>query len=207
LSCGLDPVVSSSRNVFIFTICFSHHSLSIISPTIRGSTTSWNSELYPFSPLDLVSEIIPAYNAEKYLKESIGSALNQTYKNIEIIVVNDGSTDNSLKILDKFSDKIKIISKSNGGTASAFNLAIKNMEGEWFKWLSADNVLHSNAVEELIKESQKIKDKKNAILYSNYDIINSEGKIIKQFIEPDYNKLSTFDFNVILLDHHIGNGY
>ena len=53
----------------------------------------------------------------------------------------------------------------------------------------------------------KIKDKKNAILYSNYDIINSEGKIIKQFIEPDYNKLSTFDFNVILLDHHIGNGY
>jgi len=81
------------------------------------------------------------------------------------------------------------------------------MEGEWFKWLSADNVLHSNAVEELIKESQKIKDKKNAILYSNYDIINSEGKIIKQFIEPDYNKLSTFDFNVILLDHHIGNGY
>lgn len=81
------------------------------------------------------------------------------------------------------------------------------MEGEWFKWLSADNVLYSNAVEELIKESQKIKDKKNAILYSNYDIINSEGKIIKQFIEPDYNKLSTFDFNVILLDHHIGNGY
>ena len=57
------------------------------------------------------------------------------------------------------------------------------------------------------EESQKIKDKKNAILYSNYDIINSEGKIIKQFIEPDYNKLSTFDFNVILLDHHIGNGY
>ena len=153
-----------------------------------------------------VSVIIPVYNAEKYLKECINSVLNQTYQEIEIIAVNDGSTDNSLKILEKYSDKIKIILKSNGGTASAFNLAIENMEGEWFKWLSADDVLYPNAVEELIKESQKIKDKKNTILYSNYDIINSEGKIIKQFIEADYNNLSIFDFNVLLLDHHIGNG-
>ena len=153
-----------------------------------------------------VSVIIPVYNTEKYLKECINSVLNQTYQEIEIIAINDGSTDNSLKILEKYSNKIKIISKSNGGTASAFNLGIENMEGEWFKWLSADDVLYPNAIEELIKESQKIKDKKNTIFYSNYDVINSEGKTLKQFIEPDYNNLSTFDFNVLLLDHHIGNG-
>ncbi len=153
-----------------------------------------------------VSIIIPVYNAEKYLKECIESALEQTYQKIEVIAVNDGSKDNSLKILGEYSDKIKIISKLNGGTASALNLAIKNMTGDWFKWLSADDILYPNAIEELIRETEKIQDKKNTIFYSNYDIIDSNSKVIKQFIEPDYNNLSSFDFNVILLDHHIGNG-
>ncbi len=153
-----------------------------------------------------VSIIIPVYNAENYLKECVESALNQSYKDIEIIAIDDGSKDNSLKILESFKSKIKIISKKNGGTATALNKGIKEMTGEWFKWLSADDVLYPNAVEELIKEAEKIKDKKNIILYSNYDIIDSNSKNIKQFIEPDYNNLSTFDFNVILLDHHIGNG-
>jgi len=153
-----------------------------------------------------VSIIIPVYNAEKYLNECLESALNQTYENIEIIAVNDGSTDKSLQILNKFSNKIKIISKSNGGTASALNEGINHMSGEWFKWLSADDSLYPNAVEELILESKKLENSKNCIFYSNYDIINSESKVIKQFIEPNYNELSSFDFNTLLLDHYIGNG-
>jgi len=153
----------------------------------------------------IVSIIIPVYNAEKYLRECIESTLEQTYQKIEVIAINDGSKDNSLKILEEFSDKIKVISKPNGGTASALNVGIKNMQGEWFKWLSADDVLYPNAIEELILEAKKLENKKN-ILYSNYDIINSEGDIIKQFIEPDYNELSSFDFNAILLDRYIGNG-
>lgn len=152
-----------------------------------------------------VSIVIPVYNAEGYLEECIESALNQTYKDIEIIAVNDGSTDSSLKILNQYSDKIKIIIKDNGGTASALNLGIRNMQGEWFKWLSADDVLYPNAIEELILAAKKLGNKK-IILYSNYDIINSKGKIIKQFIEPNYGELSSFDFNVILLDRHVGNG-
>ena len=153
----------------------------------------------------IVSIVIPIYNAEKYLKECIESSLEQSYKKIEIIAINDGSTDNSLKILNKYSDKIKIISKPNGGTASALNLGIKNMHGEWFKWLSADDVLYPNTIEELILEAGKLQDKKT-ILYGNYNIIDSHGNIIKQFIEPDYNQLSSFDFNTILLDHYVGNG-
>ena len=153
-----------------------------------------------------VSIVIPVYNAEKYIRECIESALNQTYKNIEIIAVDDGSNDNSLKILQTFSDKIKIISKKNGGTATALNEGIKKITGQWFKWLSADDVLYLDGVKELMKEVEKIKDKKNTILYTNYDIIDSNSKVIKQFIEPNYNNLSTFDFNVILLDHYIGNG-
>jgi len=153
-----------------------------------------------------VSIVIPVYNAEKYLRECIESALNQTYKNIEVIAVNDGSTDDSLKILNEFSNRISIISKTNGGTASALNTGIRHMKGEWFKWLSADDSLYSNAIEELIFEVKKLENKKNCILYSNYDIINSESKVIKQFIEPNYNELTTFDFNTLLLDHYIGNG-
>ena len=151
-----------------------------------------------------VSIIIPVYNAEKYLSECIESALNQTYQEIEVIAINDGSTDNSLKILEKYSDKIKIISKSNGGTASALNEGIRHMKGEWFKWLSADDSLYPNSVEELIFETKKLGNLKNCILYSNYDIVNSESKVIKQFIEPNYNELSLFDFNTILLDHYVG---
>ena len=83
-----------------------------------------------------VSIIIPVFNSEKYLEECINSALNQTYQNIEIIAVNDGSTLKITKnILKKFSDKIIIISKENGGIASALNVGIKNAKGEWIKRL------------------------------------------------------------------------
>jgi len=152
-----------------------------------------------------VSIIIPVYNAEKYLEESLNSALNQTYQDLEIIAVDDGSTDNSPKILKKYSDKIRIITKKNGGTASALNVGINKATGDWIKWLSADDVLYPNAVEELILEAEKLQNKKNTILYSNHDRIDSSGKVIKQFIEQNCNDMNPFDVNVILLDHFIGN--
>lgn len=153
-----------------------------------------------------VSIVIPVFNAEKYLKECIDSALNQTYKDIEIIAVDDGSTDSSPEILKKYENKITTISKKNGGTASALNAGIKVMSGDWFKWLSADDVLYSNAINDLIHEAKNIEDKTKSILYSHYDIIDQDSKKIDEFIEPDYNDMAQFDFNVILLDHFIGNG-
>jgi len=153
-----------------------------------------------------VSIVIPVYNAEKYLTECIKSAINQTYQDTEVIAVNDGSTDNTLQVLEKFSDKIKIVNKENGGTASALNAGIGIMKGVWFKWLSADDALYPNAVEELISETEKLKNKKKYILYSNYDIVDSKGKIIRKFIEPNNNNLNSFDSNVFLIDHYIGNG-
>ncbi len=153
-----------------------------------------------------VSIVIPVYNTEEYLDDCIRSALNQTYHDTEVIAVNDGSKDNSLKILERYSDKIKIISKVNGGTASALNVGIKNMSGQWFKWLSADDLLYPTAIEELVNVAEKSRNKENTIFYSNYDIIDPNGNVIKQFIEPDYNNLDQFEFNTILLDHYIGNG-
>ncbi len=152
-----------------------------------------------------VSIIIPVYNASTYLNECIDSALNQTYDDIEIIAVNDGSTDNSLNILKSYGDRIRYITKNNGGTASALNTGITNMKGEWFKWLSADDVLCPNAVEELISTAL-ILDNKKCILYSNFDYIDYNGNIIKQHIETNYNELTSIDMNSILLDCFFGNG-
>jgi len=152
-----------------------------------------------------VSIIIPVFNVEKYLEECIESTLNQTYQDIEIIAVNDGSTDNSLQILEKFSNKIKIISKENGGKASAFNQGLKFASGEWIKMLDADDVLYPTAIEDLIEETKRISNKNNIILYGNFDRIDSKGNIFDQVKEPDYNDLTDFEFNVRLLDKHIGN--
>lgn len=154
-----------------------------------------------------VSIIIPVYNAEQFLDECINSALNQTYDNIEIIAVNDGSTDNSKNILEKFNSKIKIIHKINGGTASALNAGIKEMNGEWFKWLSADDVLKRNCIDALIKETKQFGESaKNHIFYSNYEFIDEKSKIIGKYIKENYNDLDNFDRNVILLDHFFGSG-
>ncbi len=154
-----------------------------------------------------VSIVIPVYNAEKYLDECITSALEQTYDDIEIIAVNDGSKDKSLDVLKKYADKIKIIDKTNGGTPTALNAGIRVMTGEWFKWLSADDVLLKHAIESLIQETKKLgPESKSTIFYSNYNLINSSSNVVGQFIEPNYDNLSTFEKNVILLDNYYGNG-
>ena len=89
----------------------------------------------------LVSIIIPVYNGANYMREAIDSALAQTYRNIEIIVVNDGSNDNgeTERIALSYGDKIKYFHKENGGVSSALNLGIQNMQGEYFSWLSHDD--------------------------------------------------------------------
>jgi len=153
---------------------------------------------------DLVSIIIPVYNGEKYLEETLISCINQTYSNIEVITVDDGSSDQSSKILKKYSDKIKILTKKNGGTASALNAGIKIMHGEWFKWLSHDDVLYPNAIEVLIAEATKLENKKNWIIVSNFHKIDSKGKILSEIIEPNINQEDEFSFNMNLFQGNIG---
>jgi len=145
----------------------------------------------------LVSVIIPVYNSAQFLKESLESVLNQTYQNIEIICINDGSTDNSLEILESYSDKITIISQENKGLASALNTGIKQMKGDWFKWFSPDDVMYSYTIETLVDEAKK---HSNTIVYSNWEIIDEKGNKLRDFCESNYNELSDFEYNVRLLD-------
>ena len=147
---------------------------------------------------DLVSVVIPVYNSEKFLEECLDSILAQTYQNIEVIVVDDGSTDASPDILERYSDKINIISQKNQGLASALNLGISEMKGDWLKWFSPDDVMYPNAIEILIDETKNHPG--NTIFYSNWNIIDDTGNILREFHESNYNELSEFDFNVRLLD-------
>ena len=82
-----------------------------------------------------VSIVIPVYNGEDYVNEAIDSALAQTYENCEVIVVNDGSTDNTEAIVKTYGNKIRYFSKENGGVSSALNVGIEHMEGEYFQYL------------------------------------------------------------------------
>lgn len=95
-----------------------------------------------------VSIIIPVYNGSNYLQEAIDSALAQTYPNCEILVINDGSCDEGKTeaIALSYGDRIRYFKKENGGVASALNMGIRQMTGEYFSWLSHDDVYYPNKV-------------------------------------------------------------
>lgn len=152
-----------------------------------------------------VSIIIPVYNAEKYLEEAIESCIAQTYKDIEIIAVIHDCVDSSHEILRNYLDHINIVTQNNISMISAVNIGIRKMKGEWFKLMATDDVLYPNAIQELISATQKFSDKKNCVFYSHYEDIDSEGKLIKKKLEPDYSRLDIFDRNVGILDRVFPN--
>lgn len=131
--------------------------------------------------LPKVSIIIPVYNGANYLKEAIESAISQTYKNLEIIVVNDGSNDNGKtdKICRSYGNKIKYFIKENGGPASALNLGIEKMNGEYFSWLSHDDLYYPQKVENQVKFIEKYSNEK-VIIYADYDLIDKDSKLISK---------------------------
>jgi glycosyltransferase involved in cell wall biosynthesis len=94
----------------------------------------------------LVSIIIPCYNSEKYIAEAIESALNQTYPNIEVVVIDDGSTDDSLNIINKYSNKIIFKSQKNSGAPAARNYGLTFVNSEYINFLDADDLLLPEAV-------------------------------------------------------------
>lgn len=130
-----------------------------------------------------VSIIIPIYNGEKYIKRCLDSVINQTYKNIEIICINDGSEDNSLKILKEYKDldnRIVIIDKENAGVSSARNDGIMRSRGEYITFVDVDDWLELDAIESLYRTLiEKNVDVVRANYYRNfkYNINSSIGNL------------------------------
>jgi glycosyltransferase involved in cell wall biosynthesis len=129
----------------------------------------------------LVSIIIPVYNGSDYLAEAIDSALAQTYKNIEVLVINDGSKDNGATrdIALGYGDKIRYLEKENGGVATALNFGIKEMKGKYFSWLSHDDKYFPNKIEHQIDFLSTLNEK-TAVLYSDIEYIDSHSTSIMQ---------------------------
>ena len=124
---------------------------------------------------EVVSVIIPAYNAEKYLAECIDSVLNQTYENVELIIVNDGSQDGTRDILDKYASKhsnIQVIHTENGGVSRARNIGLKHASGDYIMFLDSDDTLTKDAIQIMYNE----------IIEYDADIVSSVfgGEVDKQ---------------------------
>lgn len=174
--------------------------------------------MFPYEPK--VSIVIPAYNAANYLAEAIDSALGQTYRNIEIIVINDGSNDNgeTRKVACSYGDKIRYYEKENGGSSSAMNLGIKMMTGDWFSWLSHDDLYYPNKVEAEIAFLNTLKidfanndEVQKHICVASADLIDGTGAIIKKFskkrIAETDKKINSEDGNVRLIAEPIQAGF
>ena len=153
---------------------------------------------------DLISIIIPVYNTDKYLKKCIDSIISQTYKNIEIILVNDGSTDNSKKICEEYVKKdkrIKLLNKENGGQGSAKNTGIQHATGKYIGFVDSDDYIDEDMYEVLYNLC--IKNHADISMIAFNKVI--DGKIVKTI---DFNeKTMVLDrFNAmkeLLLDYEI----
>lgn len=117
----------------------------------------------------LVSILIPVYNGSNYVAEAIESALNQTYQNIEILVINDGSRDDGAtdRIVSGYADRVKYIKKENGGVATALNLGIREMQGQYFSWLSHDDLYLPNKIDAQVDFLAGL-GFPSAVIYSNH---------------------------------------
>ena len=135
----------------------------------------------------LISVIVPVYNVEKYLRRSIDAIINQTYKNLEIILVDDGSTDRSGKICDEYAaldKRVKVIHKENSGQAGAINLALDCANGEYIGFSDPDDYINKNFYKNLY------------ILAEKYNTDITECSMVKVKEEDDVQKVYIEEFEV-----------
>ena len=146
-----------------------------------------------------VSIIIPAYNVEKYIKRTLNSIINQKFKFFELIVVNDGSTDNTKKIIEETLSNstinYKLINKPNEGVSSARNRGIEHASGEYLFFLDGDDYITEDCIEKLYNA---LKNNKCDVAYTNYIKIKDNGEEIDVIPKPDLPLTSTSEFLIEL---------
>ena len=133
-----------------------------------------------------------------YICDAIDSAINQTYPNVEIIVVNDGSTDNTEEICLSYGDRIRYFSKANGGVATALNHGIRKMRGEYFTWLAHDDMFYPNKLEMQIKTIEQFADK-SLIIHGNYDLLSVKYDAVSHIKQEDNYSIEQLENSVFPL--------
>lgn len=148
-----------------------------------------------------VSVIIPVYNGERYIAQAIESALAQTYRNFEIVVVNDGSTDNSYEKIKPYLPSIKYIFQQNQGVAAARNTAIKNSSGEFIAFLDQDDLWLPEKLE--LQVDYLLGNPDVGLVHSNMSYINEEGKPIEPHFGRWQTDVSGWCFKDLFIDNRI----
>jgi glycosyltransferase involved in cell wall biosynthesis len=141
----------------------------------------------PLNAQPLVSVIMPAYNAQKYIAEAITSVLKQTYSNVEFIIVDDGSTDGTAAVITSFSDaRIQMIRKANGGAASARNEGIRRARGQYIVFLDADDSILPQYIYKHILSFEQHPDA--GMVYCDHKTMDEQGRSIKILRQPEYTE-------------------
>ena len=145
-----------------------------------------------------ISVIVPVYNVSKYLEKCLRSVLNQVFEYIEIIIVNDGSTDNSGEIakeyLKKYPEKIKYFEKENGGLSDARNFGIKYADGDYIAFLDADDYLADN----LFKDLESYMEEKYDMIKYQISKVDEQGNILEKNYSPTFeNKTGEEAFEIL----------
>jgi glycosyltransferase involved in cell wall biosynthesis len=131
-----------------------------------------------------VSIVIPVYNGSNYLRQAIDSALKQTYRSTEIIVVNDGSDDGGRTddIARSYGDRVRYFRQPNGGVSTALNRGLRQMAGEWFAWLSHDDVFAADRIEQDMIVAAE--NPQGRVFFSRINTIDAEGKFVRDIRYP-----------------------
>lgn len=151
----------------------------------------------------LISVIIPIYNSQDFLSECVSSILNQSYTNLEILLVDDGSTDDSLKICNEYKKKdnrIIVIHQENGGVAVARNTGLKRAKGEYISWVDSDDKIGKDYIEKLY--SKLIQHKADAVMtykdekLSGDIVLEGKTEILKNYL---LGKLNAYLWSTLIL--------
>ena len=145
--------------------------------------------------MPLVSVVIPVYNHEKYVAECIDSALGQTYRDFEVVVVDDGSTDRTPEILDRYAGRITRIRQENRGGAAALNTAILHARGEFIAWVSSDDVYMPTMLEEQVRFFAAHPE--IGLAYTDFYLIDGQGVILHEERSPFYCDRRAFLQNLL----------
>jgi len=137
--------------------------------------------------LPKVSVIIPVYNGTNYLQEAIDSLLSQTYGNREVIVVDDGSTDETWSVIQSYGSNVRGIHKGNGGVASALNCGVRESTGDYIAWLSHDDLFLPTKLVRQVEFLRRFPEFKAC--YTDYYVIDEDGKILREVETPWYPRL------------------
>lgn len=149
-----------------------------------------------------VSVVIPVYNQERYLGQAIDSVLGQTFRDLELIVVDDGSTDRTPDMIAGYGPRVRAIRQPNGGNASALNHGIRESQGEWVAWLSSDDLWES---EKLARQMAVVDADPSAdLVYTGYHVIDPEGRVLETVTPP--RPATRRELQMRLLRHCFVNG-